>query len=196
MSNRITYRDCVRQAAINLQLDDVITALQGTSNNFGGASADVVGEIERLTNCAKMTAIEIASDYIPLTREEETRSQNQRVRLSSLMERVSSVVAVRQGTQNVNFSLSHDEILLPFDGVFSVVYNFIPPFGNPNLSEQIPWNHAKVNERTLSFGIACEYCILMGMFDEALLWDKRFKDALFKANIEKAEKKIKRRRWL
>ena len=192
MSNRITYRDCVRQSAINLQLDDVLTAL----DSIATIADDVALEIDRLTDCAKMTAIEIASDYIPLTREEEAESKNQRIKITSLSERVSSIVAVRLGYRDINFSVTHDEILLPQDGNFTIRYNFIPPFGRPDLDEELKWEHARVNERTFGFGIACEYCILMGMFDEALLWDKRFKDALFKANVEKAEKRIKRRRWL
>ncbi|MCL2860811.1 MAG: hypothetical protein FWE22_00145 [Firmicutes bacterium] len=104
--NRITYKDCIKQAAINLQLDDVIAALDSTEL----PTADVLSEIERLADCAKMTAIEIASDYIPLTREEEAASENRRIRISSLEERVSAIVSVRQGVHNVCFKLEQQII--------------------------------------------------------------------------------------
>ena len=52
----------------------------------------------------------------------------------------------------------------------------------------------KIDARVIGYGIAAEYCIINGL-DDALLWDKRYKDALKRAARTVGERRVKRRVW-
>ena len=49
--------------------------------------------------------------------------------------------------------------------------------------------------RLLSYGVAAEYALANGMFEEAAVWDKKYKDAIKAAYCSKPPRRIRSRRW-
>ena len=52
-----------------------------------------------------------------------------------------------------------------------------------------------VSPRLFAYGIASEYSLAAGLFEEAAVWDKKYKDALAAAYRSKPSRIIRSRRW-
>jgi hypothetical protein len=53
----------------------------------------------------------------------------------------------------------------------------------------------KISARILAYGVASEYCFLEMLYDDATLWETRYKNALLNAQRKKGELKLKKRGW-
>lgn len=53
----------------------------------------------------------------------------------------------------------------------------------------------RVSARVTALGVAAEYCFVCGLFEEAQLWDGRYKDSLKIALRKKGAMSVKARRW-
>ena len=53
----------------------------------------------------------------------------------------------------------------------------------------------KISARILAYGVASEYCFLEMLYDDATLWENRYKNALLCAQRKKGELKLKKRGW-
>ena len=94
---------------------------------------------------------------------------------------------------SVSYKSYFDRITLAAPGKYTIEYSYAP--GTLDVEDDSPYSE-RVPARVLAYGAACEYCIISGMTDEAVLWDKRFKDALGIAALKKSEKRVPKRRWL
>ena len=54
--------------------------------------------------------------------------------------------------------------------------------------------HASV--RLFAYGIATEYSLACGLFEEAAVWDKKYKDAIKAAYSAKPVRRMRSRRWV
>ena len=54
----------------------------------------------------------------------------------------------------------------------------------------------RVTARLLSFGVAREFCLSRGMFEEAKLWDGRYQDAVRAAALPRRALAMRARRWV
>ncbi len=186
----VHYKDCVLSAAQNLQLDDVSNALKTAGANYSGDAAE---EINLLLRCVNSVLHEIACDYIPLKKTEKLKSADFRIYYRDFSENIIDIYSVKYNGSSVAFKRFHDCILVPLEAGFAIEYSYAPLKGT--LETKLPWEDARLGERIIGYGAACEYSLLTGNTDEAAMWDKRFKDALFKASVPKSEMKIKARKW-
>lgn len=53
----------------------------------------------------------------------------------------------------------------------------------------------KISARVIAYGVASEYCFLEMLYDDATLWESRYKNALLVASRKKGELKLKKRGW-
>ena len=53
-----------------------------------------------------------------------------------------------------------------------------------------------VSARLLSFGVAREFCLSRGMFEEAKLWDSRYRAAVRAADLPRRALSVRPRRWV
>lgn len=180
----------VYYAAMFLQLDDVTEALEGDLPYEGEAAA----EIGRLTRCANLVLSETAADYMPLKTREEIYCRDGEMMFTELKKPVVDVFSVSSSAGvTVPFKQYFDRLILPKEGSYTVEYGYAPD--KLALDDPLPYSE-RVSARVLAYGTACEYCIISGMTDEAVLWDKRYKDAMHLSAIQKNERRVARRRWL
>ena len=179
----------VYYAAMFLQLEDVTEALESDSEYIG----ETADEIDRLTRCANLVLSETAADYMPLKTREEIYCENGEMLFTQLSKPVIDVFSVSSAAGvTVPFKQYFDRLILPKEGSYTVEYGYAPE--KLALDDPLPYTE-RVSARVIAYGTACEYCIISGMTDEAVLWDKRYKDALHLAAIQKSEKRVAKRRW-
>lgn len=183
-------KTAIYNAAMFLQLSELCEAIEKGETPGGEAAA----ENDRLLRCANLVLGEIASDYVPLRTSEEAFFKGGELMYKELSRSVIDVFAVRnKAGASLPLRLFYDRIVAPKEGRYTVEYSYMPdPLTG---DDEIPYTE-RVSARVLGYGIACEYCIVNGMTDDALMWDKRFKDALHLASVPKNERRVAGRGWL
>ena len=73
-----------------------------------------------------------------------------------------------------------------------IEYSYIPP--EYSLEEVIAYEEKLVPARVIAYGVASQICIIEGRFDQANVWEKRYKESL-KNLIPLKRAKIKGRYW-
>ncbi len=153
------------------------------------------GETASLLRCYNLVENEIALDYIPLIEEERLAVQNGGVSFSRLrfapveLRRVSD----DEGSK-IAFSLFPDRIAVKPSVLFvKIRYSYSPP--------QKSWDdecafHEKISPRLIAQGIAGEFCLAHGLFAEAAVWDKRYRESLRAAHVVRRTLSVRARRWV
>lgn len=145
-------------------------------------------DAERMEQCVRRTAAEVAAEYFPVVATEVVSFTGGEAAFSVLAYAPVKVYAVTRGGKREPFTVGGDRICAGFEGEAEVEYAFIPPDTDPLIC------HPAVTARTLAYGAAAEYCLLNGLYDDAAVWDKRYRDSL--TRLGGGSFKLPGRRWL
>ena len=152
-------------------------------------------EINTLLCCLNLVINQVATEYINLKNTIKISSISGKIYYSSLSNNV--VVDVLKVTKNgvpIKFEVCADHIKTE-SGDLEVEFVYQPSSCSSVLSN-IDFENFKINERVLSYGVVAEYCFLNGNYDDAAIWDNRFKNSLSNLNRARREIKIKQRLWI
>lgn len=183
----MTVLEIIRAAATELGLaDEVNDYLEGNSDN---AKADT----ENLLRCFNLVENELALDYLPLHAEEELETQTGAIYYSEFSRAAVRVLKVTDGWGNeLAFKLFPEYIKTQSDRV-RVTYTYTPTEkGFADESEFL----SLVSVRLFAYGVAAEFCLSSGRFEEAAVWDNKYKEAISRAYRALPSKKIRSRRWV
>lgn len=179
-------KDAVYLAATLLQLDEACEAVESGEEN---------AECKLLVRCANLVAKEICTEHFPLKETATMHTdENGEIFYKDFPHEVAEVFkSVNKLGESVPFREFYDRLVLDKNAEYRVTYSFILPDAELNGTLELP---EKIGARVVAYGVAAEYCIISGMTDEAVTWDKRYKDALSRLCRVNREVRVKRRRWL
>ena len=196
----MTVKDAVELAAVYLQLEDVLSlsAFTGTlnANTNPSITADslTTRNVNLLIRCTSLVLGEIASDIIPLKTSESLSSSSGKILLSSLTSKLYKVISVKKNKRKVSFRIYPTYIEVDGDdGTFEVEYFFLPS-EKTALTDTIDEIGNFVDARTIAYGVASEYAYISGLFEEAKMWEEKFKNAL-DTKTKLKNYYLKARRW-
>lgn len=199
---KTTIRDIVYQAAIFGQLDEVVTLIEQDHtlhtvdgkvvSDDDGVDTLALQTINLLVRCCNLSIAEIASEYIPLTRREILTSVDGGIEYDKFDKTLIDIISVSQRGTKRKYKMRPDIVELP-DGRYEIEYKYLPQ--NTKFENEIDYKTAQITARIVAYGTICEYSIISGMQDNAVMWDGRFREALVGAT-SRGEKRIKERRWV
>lgn len=135
---------------------------------------------------------DIATNYIPLKMIENIDVSNNSFNLNNLSKNVNKVIRITKDGMRVNFFACND-MLKTENGNLEITYSYIP---NPKtLDDEIENFYGKVGVLTYAYGVASEYCLINEDYEQAMMWDDKFKNALLNSNRPIKNISIKKRRW-
>ncbi len=169
----MTIKDIVRTAAVLLDRTDIKDYLDG---NFDGVAEETTQSLTTLTELANLVISELAESYIPAVKSEEVFASNNRIYYSTLSEKPLKILKVKDGFDNpIRFSYSPEYILTDRQNVI-VEYEYLPTA--KSLEDDICYSEREVSPRIIAYGLAAEYSIVMGEFNQAVTWHKRYTDGI------------------
>lgn len=178
-----TVKGVVKLAARLIGLQDTV------DDYLNGSVTDSASRIvEGLVCCFNTVENEVAVDYIPILCEEQIVSTDGFVEYSALSKPVAYVVSIcgEDGKEVDAKCLAANISIAP--GTYTVRYAVVP-------SEKGIEDHSDygvgVFERLLAYGVAAEYCLHKGMYEEAAVWEKKYRMAI-EAAVQLEEKTEKR----
>ena len=185
----MTVKDIVKSSAMLLSREDICDYLSG---NQGGIGDDTIPTLNTMVTLLNLVISELSATYIPMVKREQVEFTGGKFYYTALNNTPLRVIKV----YDINGrEISHTENALFISANIDkaiVEYEFVPP--NYDLEETIGYGEKDISQSALAFGLASEYCICKGAFDEAVMWHKRYVESV--NAVRKIENvKLKARSW-
>jgi hypothetical protein len=187
----MTIKDIVKTTAVLMGNEEICDYLDGGEYSEADG-ARLQKEVDVLIKCSNLTINEIATEYIPVVTVESVTNFSGYIYFNSLLMDVLKVIAVYDNQGN---KLSFKPVqygIKTSNSACRIEYSYIPP--EYNLSSTIDFEEKNVPKRVVAYGVASQVCIIEGKFDEAGLWNSRFKDSVTNIAMPKRAK-LKGRYW-
>lgn len=179
-------KDCVEKAAMLLGIADEVCAYLENGDTQGQE------QTERLVKCFNLVENELALDYLPLFAEQKTANESGKVDFLRLQKNVVRIVGVKNDTgESVKFRLFPKYLEAPA-GELTILYSYTPP--EKALDGES--DYATLSTRLFGYGMAMNYALIMGLYEEASVWDKKYKEALEAAYRIRGAAVIRAREWV
>ena len=151
-----------------------------------------LGKIDALTRLSNLVISELAASYAPMVCTETVTTSNGRIVFSDLAHNVTRILSVKnQFGHDAEFRL-YPEYLKVFGGEYTVEYEYAP--ANYGLNDSVGFK-SEITAALLGYGVAAEYCVTQGRFEEAILWRKRYTAGVERVALPKSAH-MKGRCWL
>lgn len=189
----MNVKEIIKLACTYLQLNDLLE-----TNVLGGVkiATDYQNQqIDLLLQCVNLTSSVIASDYIRLYKTKAFTTQDGILQYSQIgPETINQIHSVKNKKGDVLVFKTFSDYLKTAKGDIFVNYSYLPE--PVLLNDSITDFNIKISTRVFSYGVASEYSFIKSVYDDANIWENRFKTALMMAGSKKSGIKIAPRRWL
>ena len=150
-------------------------------------------EILNLKKCFNLVYNEIAVSYLPLVKSEDVLFINGVLPYANISKNITEVRKLYANGKNVPYTIEEDGIHANILCA-KLTYNYVP--NELDFEDEVFMFGGKLQERVLAYGIAMEYCLISGLYDDAEVWETRFYSGLRDACLKKSEIRIPVRRWI
>lgn len=186
----MTIKDVVKLAAIFLNRKDINEYLDGQIDT---PLEQTKNDVNTLANLANVVVNELACSYVPAKKSEDVLPNDERVCYKDLSERPLKILRVldRKGVEQT-YSYSYEFIRVK-NIPLTIEYEYSPR--EKELDEEICYQEKDVPARVIAYGLVAEFSIVMGEFNQAVTWHKRYTDSIADICLPK-NKNVKIRSWL
>lgn len=182
----MTVVEIILASATELGIADDVQAYLDGESDVGEA------DTENLLRCFNLVENELALDYLPLLAEETVDSDTGAVFFNELSRDAFRIVKIVDANgNNVSFKIFPD-YLKAQSGTLTITYAYAPKA--KSLSDESDFK-AYASVRLFAYGIATEYCLASGLFEEASVWSQKYKEAITATYRAHPNKVMKSRRW-
>lgn len=182
-----------------LQLDDAklyLTNLEKFNNNDLEQEPIlddyVSNDLKLLLECANNVCNHIATNYILLYNLEKIIVENDRYDVSKLKNKLFKVKKITKNNKKLNFSFI-DRMLICESGEIHILYSYYPEI--MKLEDECIDFNGRVGALGYCYGIASEFCLAKGDYEQAYFWDDKYKELLKNCSKRIDNFKIMNRRW-
>lgn len=184
----MTVKECINLAATQLGIAEEVG---GWLDGSGDADGTKKGDL--LLICFNIVENELALDYFPLTAEDTLETEGGIVHFSELQNDAVRVVKVCDEWGNsIPFTL-YPAYLKTQPGRVCITYTYTP---KKKSVDGVSDFAANVPARLLAYGMAAEYSMATGAFEDAGVWDRKYKDGIRASYRVQKCKQIRSRRWV
>jgi hypothetical protein len=182
-------KDIVLKACDFIGNEELPEILQ--SGETDGLSEEQSEELSTLIKCFNLVRNEVATEYKNIVKIEKFTTENGKVDFDKFSFGVVDILAVKDKVgDDVKFKV-FDDYLTANATEIEVYYSSSPK--ELTIDDEFTSN---LPERVFAYGVAKEYYFLQNLYDDAEVWNGRFKNSLQSLLKKKSETVISRRRWI
>lgn len=150
-------------------------------------------KIKCLIRCANTIYSEIATDYMRLRHKEKIYAIDNRVSYQSFEKRIIDIEKIIKENKAISYTIYPNYLEVSEDGELEIIYHYLPK--ELELDSEVAYNVC-LAPTTFASGVASEYALVNNMYDEALVYERKFKEGMRANQHNKKSQTIKSRRWL
>lgn len=184
----MTVKECMELAAVHLGIEEPIATYFGES-----ATAEDEKKATLLLSCFNIVENELALDYFPLIAEDTVETDGGVVEFSALKNDAVRITQVTDEWGNSAAFQLFPSYLKTQPGKVCVRYTYTP---KKKTTDEKSDFYTAVSVRLISYGMAAEYAMATGLFEDAAVWDKKYKEGIRAAYRLQKCKRIRSRRWV
>ena len=150
-------------------------------------------ELDKLLTCLNVVTEEVAMSYLPLIKQKEVTFVNGKISVLDIDENIASIISIKNKSgRNLKYKYVSDEIVCLTTKAI-VTYKVYPSHLNLDGTAETFGN--RLSARILAYGVASEFAYSEMLYDDATIWENRFKNALLYSSEKKGELNLKQRGW-
>ena len=172
-------------AALMLGREDIADYLYGNSSDDG-----IVKEVEAITRAYNLVESEMAIYYKPLLFSETITVTGGFIPYTAFSKRVVAVEKIINGGVLQEFTHLANGVKTQ-SGLLEIIYRYAPE--RKDFEDDSEFQTGE--DHALALGVACEFSLASGLYEQAVTWDRKYKDSLLNICRKKGEK-IKMRGWV
>lgn len=182
-------KEIVKLSALLLGREDIVKYIdEGESAQTG---KDTSSAVERLTALTNLVISELSTSFVPITTKEFVQAIDGKIYFNKFNKTPLKIVAVFDANDNKIDFEQYPEYILSRNA-YSVLYEYLPE--QKTIEQDCPYEERIVPSRVLSYGVASEFCITEGEFEQAVMWHKRYVQSIENILLPK-NRQTKNRRW-
>ncbi len=158
-----------------------------------GAEDGVRREAELVARCVNLTIAQTAAEYAPFRAEKVVEAENGVIALDTFEENVTEILFAEDEAGNRLRIRRGAGYIRTVPGKIRVTYAYLPE--KFSAADEVVFSDRRVSEGLIAYGAAAEYCLVAGLFDEAVVWNERYADCVKKTLLGK-NKIIAERAWI
>jgi hypothetical protein len=189
----VTAKEIIKNVCIYLGKEDILESsfFDPKSENV---PPDVQKEVDKIVKCINDITEELAMQYIPILKTNVVDLEQGAIDVYAIDKNICEIVSVKTlNGRTLRYVVSGNKMVCLASKV-EVTYKVYPE--KINAESDAESFGGKISARVLAYGVASEYCFLDMLYDDATLWENRYKNALLHAQRKKGELKLKKRGWL
>lgn len=187
-------KDIIKLSATFLGLTDVLDYLK---NPVITLSTETENKIEDLILFTNYVVREITKNYMPLlTEEEATSNKSCEIHFTNLSKNAIAIKNIKNGLgQKVTFNLYPTFIKVGFpETKYMITYNYTPEkIQNIDQTLELPFG---LGSEIVAYGVASEYALSKLLYNEADMWESKFKNSLENIKVKAGDRRFFARRLI
>ncbi len=191
--------DVLKDTCTFLQLEEenkYLKTFNEDTKTFGIAEdiqEEVKNNVDLLVKCFNLVLNTICTEYVKLKDSTLICSTHKRISYDQITNNnICNVLCVEdESGQGVVFADYGGEIVLYADGKYKVTYTYY--LNDFEIDESV--NEINLPSKSIAYGVASEYLYINKLYDDANIWDVRFKNSLLNLLSNKKHMYVKPRRW-
>ena len=180
-------KEVVLTAATELGIVDDVRAYIDEGNEKGKKQAEL------LLECFNLVENELALDYLPLCAEDTVDSASGKISYLMMKYAPVRIIKVTDEWGNSTAFTIFADYLSTQPGRVKISYTYTP---NKKKMTDASDFETQVSVRLMSYGVAAEYALATGLFEDAAVWDKKYKEAIKATYTAQPCRRIESRRWV
>ncbi len=188
----MTTKQVINLAATFLGLDDFLECSYFLENDeeMSDNSTQILNQLVR---CLNLVVDEIATEYLPIYAYKKIVLTNGEFAIKEIDPNINCITKItNSGGHSVAFKILQGNIVCCENDVM-VWYKKTPQKATKDGEVETFAN--LLSERILGYGVAMEYSFLNNSYDDATIWESRYKQSLLNIARKKKELKLKERKW-
>lgn len=150
-------------------------------------------DLNKILKCLNDITEEISTNYIPLLKSKKIELVDGKINVFDIDTKIQEIISVKsKNGKNLKYKIIADKMLC-FANTAEVIYKVYP--NEMNLESDAETFCGKLSARILAYGVTADFCYKEMLYNDASVWETRFKNALFLAQSKKGEIKLKKRGW-
>jgi len=184
----MNVKTVISWAAKMAEREDLATYLEGTL-----IDAELEREVEKLLDCYQTVEQDIAMRCQGIVEKEEVNTEDGVIYFRALKKGAIAILRVENEVGAGLPFLRYPDRIETKEGRVFVIYSAFPEFkGLDDVAETPHFLPVAV----VAYGVACEYYLMNGLYEEAAIFDKRYKDGLVALCLHSPKRKWEGRKWV
>lgn len=189
----MTTKQVLEYVCLFLGKDELLNSVYFKSDGEE-LTAENQKDLDIFRRCLDLVVSEIASDYLPIIKTKEVKFVNFCADATSVDASMQEIVSLKSKSgRNIPYKIIDNKIIAQTNCAVAEYKVYPQKAGLDGNCESFS---GRIADRVLAYGVCMEYCFISLLYDDASIWENRFKASLLVNARKKGELTLKRRRWI